>query len=179
MFAFWIGLSYGRQRPIRRAAQLLNEGKASEVIQLMEEELQTRRRSFEILNILLLAYIENKEWDKGLLIAEEANRLAPDNPNLHNNLGVLYRNQGKLEQAIKSFYQAYFLAPRGQDFLYAVNYGQTLAMAGRIEDATKLLKIANQSFKIMRFVGSQDQKRICEDMLNGLRESIATGRAAP
>ena len=62
--------------------------------------------------------------------------LVPDNPRAHNNLGLVYRGLGRLDDSAAAFQKAIDLEPT---FLHFRNLGMVLAEAGKYPEAEQAL----------------------------------------
>jgi predicted O-linked N-acetylglucosamine transferase (SPINDLY family) len=68
----------------------------------------------------------------------EALRLKPEYPQVHNNLGLLLGELGRIEEAIASYQQAVLHDPRGASA--RVNLGSALAQQGRLTEAAAVFR---------------------------------------
>jgi tetratricopeptide (TPR) repeat protein len=79
------------------------------------------------------AYQRNFVWKNEVLLWEDVVRKSPGKARGHNNLGLAYYKQGRVEEAIQQYLTAIKLKP---DYLEAhQNLGGTYAKQGRVEEA--------------------------------------------
>ena len=74
-------------------------------------------------------YLDNGKWAQAGEQFRHAVDLVPDNPRAYNNLGLVYRGLGKLDDAAAAFKKAIDLEPT---FIHFRNLGMVLAEAGKI-----------------------------------------------
>ena len=79
-------------------------------------------------------YLDTSKWVQAGDQFRRAVELVPDNPRAHNNLGLVYRGQGKLDEAAAAFQKAIDLDPT---FLHFRNLGMVLAETGRYAEAER------------------------------------------
>jgi serine/threonine protein kinase/Flp pilus assembly protein TadD len=90
-----------------------------------------------LLNMQLGAhYVDRAKWAQAGEQFRHTVELVPDNPRAYNNLGLVYRGQGKLDEAAAAFQKAIDLE---QTFIHFRNLGMVLAEAGRYAEAETAL----------------------------------------
>lgn len=85
-------------------------------------------------------YAQAGMMNEALREFEAARRLNPNDADIHNQLGVLYRKLGMADDAVNAFEAALRLQPNESD--YAFNLGNALTAAGRLDEAVKLYERA-------------------------------------
>jgi tetratricopeptide (TPR) repeat protein len=81
-------------------------------------------------------YLDRSQWDRASEQFRHAVDLVPDNPRGYNNLGLVYRGMGRLDDSAAAFRKAIDLEPT---FLHFRNLGMVLAEAGKYPEATQAL----------------------------------------
>jgi regulator of sirC expression with transglutaminase-like and TPR domain len=81
-----------------------------------------------MLNNLRLIYLQNKTWEKALIIVELFRLVKPDSIDYLRDLGLIYHNTGSLHQAVALYEQYLQKAPDAPDF-EAVKRNYQLATA--------------------------------------------------
>jgi eukaryotic-like serine/threonine-protein kinase len=95
-----------------------------------------------LLNMQLGAhYLDRGSWAQAAEQFRHTIELVPDNPRAYNNLGLVYRGQGKLDEAAAAFQKALDLE---RTFIHYRNLGMVLAEAGRYSEAEQALSRAIQ-----------------------------------
>jgi eukaryotic-like serine/threonine-protein kinase len=95
-----------------------------------------------LLNMQLGAhYLDSGKWAQAADLFRHTAELVPDNPRAYNNLGLVYRGQGRLDDAAAAFQKAIDLDPT---YLHFRNLGMVLAEAGRYAEAEQALGRAIQ-----------------------------------
>ena len=74
-------------------------------------------------------YLDNGKWTEAHEQFRHAVELVPDNPRAYNNLGLVYRGLGKLDESIAAFKKSLDLEP---SFIHFRNLGMVLAEDGKI-----------------------------------------------
>ena len=97
---------------------LLQQGRAGEARQRLQEILAQDPKSVEGYNLLGIACISQKDYDAALAALERALRLDPSSSRTKNNLGNLYVAQEKLDLAEKQFREVLRTAPGNSDANY-------------------------------------------------------------
>ena len=88
-----------------------------------------------LLNMQLGAhYLDVNKWAQAGDQFRRAIDLVPDNPRAHNNMGLVYRGLGQLDDAAAAFQQAIDLDPT---FLHFRNLGMVLAETGKYQEAER------------------------------------------
>ena len=73
-------------------------------------------------------YLDSSKWAQAGEQFRRAVELVPDNPRAHNNLGLVYRGLGRLDESAAAFQKAIDLEPT---FIRFSNLGMVLAEAGK------------------------------------------------
>jgi eukaryotic-like serine/threonine-protein kinase len=90
-----------------------------------------------LLNMQLGAhYLDRSQWAQAGEQFRHAVELVPDNPRAYNNMGLVYRGLGKLDDSAAAFQQAIALEPT---FIHFRNLGMVLAEAGKYPEAEQAL----------------------------------------
>ncbi|MEO8520856.1 MAG: tetratricopeptide repeat protein, partial [Acidobacteriota bacterium] len=93
-----------------------------------------------LLNMQLGAhYLDGGKWAQAGEQFRHAVELVPDNPRAYNNLGLVYRGLGKLDDSAAAFQKAIDLEPT---FIHFRNLGMVLAEAGMYPEAEQALERA-------------------------------------
>ena len=79
-------------------------------------------------------YLDSGKWAQAGEQFRHAADLTPDNPRAHNNLGLVYRGLGKLDESAAAFQKAIDLEPT---FIRFRNLGMVLAEAGKYPEACR------------------------------------------
>lgn len=116
---------------------------------LLEAKLLTglsRRPGFKMaaagLSVLLisayltLTVLQNRHWQSPQALYEHTLKFAPDSSRLHSNLGIIYHQIGRREEALELFKKALELDP--ENWKAYANLGNAYRAAGRHEDAIRL-----------------------------------------
>jgi tetratricopeptide (TPR) repeat protein len=82
-----------------------------------------------------------QDWDKALDYFQKALQIAPDDASLHNNLGGLYADMGKVTEAQAEFQKAAELNPSGASTYY-FNMGVIMYNKYKMDEAAAALKKA-------------------------------------
>ncbi len=101
--------------------------------------LATGKNKLVILERLADSYDKAKQTDKALETYKQAIEADPQNGDLHNNLGNLYANSGKVEEAKAEFQKAADVNPGGAAQYY-FNLGAVLYNTGKMDDAVEAFK---------------------------------------
>jgi tetratricopeptide (TPR) repeat protein len=90
-----------------------------------------------LLNMQLGAhYLDSGKWAQAGEQFRHAVELVPDNPRAYNNLGLVYRGLGRLDDSVAAFRKAIDLEPTSLHFR---NLGMALAEAGQYPEAVEAL----------------------------------------
>ncbi len=92
-----------------------------------------------VLSRLADSYREAKEYNKALETYQKAIALQPNDANLHNNLGSLYAEMGKTDEAQAEFQKAAELNPAGAGKMY-YNLGVVMYNKGKMDESEAALK---------------------------------------
>ncbi len=87
------------------------------------------------------ANIQARNYTQALKELQEAEKLTPNDPRVHYDLGIAYDNKGFVDEAVKEFQKAIALKP---DYSEALNYLGTIYLEkqGRYDEAIVLFKRA-------------------------------------
>lgn len=85
------------------------------------------------------SYREAKQYDKALDYYQKAIAMDPSNADLHNNMGSIYADTGKIEEAQAEFQKAAELNPAGAGKVY-YNLGVVMYNKGKMDEAATALK---------------------------------------
>jgi len=80
-------------------------------------------------------YRRQRQWNDAITTFQEALTLKPQSPDLHNNLGVVYKEKGAPDQALDQYRQALALAPQHAEALN--NMGVVLQDQGKLAEAAE------------------------------------------
>ena len=83
--------------------------------------------------------VRKEDQDKALGYYQKALETSPNDPSLHNNLGSLYADMGKIPEAQAEFQKAIDLNPTGASAYY-YNMGVILVNKGKMDEAAAALK---------------------------------------
>lgn len=97
---------------------LLQQGRASEARQKLQEILAQDPKTVEGYNLLGIAAISQKDYDGAYEALQHALKLNPGSPRTRNNLGNLYVAQQKLDLAEKEFREVLRTSPGNADANY-------------------------------------------------------------
>ena len=122
---------------------LYNEKKYPEAIEKYQQALPmaTGSNKMVVLERLASTYDKAHQLDKAEETYKQAIGLDPENGNLHNNLGNIYANTGKVEEAKAEFQKAADVNPAGAAQYY-FNLGAVLYNTGKMDDAAEAFKKA-------------------------------------
>jgi len=88
-----------------------------------------------LISLSLTAYARNRVWSDMVTLWGDVVRKSPYKPRPHNNLGVAYQEQGRLDDAVKEYQAAINLTPDYVDAYY--NLGLVYRTQGRLDDAVR------------------------------------------
>lgn len=170
-----------KARVENHAGRLLNAGHASQAVNYLEEQLQTKDLSVGGWNMLSLAYGNLEKWPEALKAVEEAIARGGPNPVLMNNKGIFLYKSGQAAAALPLVEDASRRFPN--NWVVACNLGLVLAELGRRGQAEAALRRAEKlaASKISAdgdhiHIGTNRQVR--EQELERLRDKIARMPAA-
>jgi tetratricopeptide (TPR) repeat protein len=103
--------------------------------------LATGKNKLVVLERLADSYDKAKQTDKAIATYQQALQLDPQNGNLHNNLGNVYANMGKVDEAKAEFQKAAEVDPTGASQYY-FNFGAVLYNTGNMDEAVTSFKKA-------------------------------------
>lgn len=123
----------------------LMQGRDREAISQYQEILKIAPNSVVALNNLAALYQKEKD-SRAMATAEQALKLAPENPGVQDTLGWILVEQGQLPRALELLRKAAAAAPKAGSVRY--HYGVALARSGNNKDARKEIEaaIAGQKF---------------------------------
>ena len=101
--------------------------------------LASGKNRVAVLERLADTYDKAKQTDKAIATYQQAIEVDPQNGDLHNNLGNLYANGGKVEEAKAEFQKAADINPGGASQYY-FNLGAVLYNTGKMDDAVEAFK---------------------------------------
>ena len=129
-------------RQFQSAVAQYNAGQFAEAAAQLESLLPHAPKSFEIHELLGLAYTAQSQDAKALEHLEIAVRLKPDSAAARTNLAASLMHAGKSELAGEQFRKALELEPRDYDSNH--NLGEFYIQIGKIADATPFLEQAQR-----------------------------------
>jgi Tfp pilus assembly protein PilF len=89
---------------------------------------------------LALCYQHIKEFDAAIDGYKRVLAIRPDNSEAYNNMGIAFKDQGKLQEAIEAYKKA--LAIKPDSFEVYINMGNALQSKGKLEEAIEAYKKA-------------------------------------
>jgi tetratricopeptide (TPR) repeat protein len=129
-------------RQFQSAVAQYNAGRFAEAAAQLEELLPHAPKSFEIHELLGLAYAAQSQDAKALQHFEIAVQLKPDSAAARTNLAASLSHLGKNEQAGEQFREALALEPRDYDANH--NLGEFYVQSERLSEATPYLEEAQR-----------------------------------
>ena len=90
---------------------LMQSGQTARAEQVFLQVLEKDADNVHALNLLGMLYVNNFRPADAVLCISKAMKIAPNNPESHANLGLAYKDQGKLDLAIEHFRRSIRLAP--------------------------------------------------------------------
>ena len=124
-------------RQFQSAVAQYSGGKFAEAAAQLESLLPHAPKSFEIHELLGLAYAAQSQDSKALEHFQIAVELKPDSAEAHTNLAASLVHLGKTEQAGEQFRKALALEPKDYDANH--NLGEFYVQSGKLADATPYL----------------------------------------
>ncbi len=97
------------------------------------------KNKLAVLERLADSYTEAKQYDKAVATYQQALAIDAQNGDIHNNLGNIYANTGKIDEAKAEFQKAAEINPGGASQYY-FNYGAVLYNTGKMDDAADAFK---------------------------------------
>jgi tetratricopeptide (TPR) repeat protein len=124
---------------------LYDQQKYTEAAAMFEQALPLAKDKnvAPVLAKLADSYHHARQFDKAAENYQKAIELTPNDANLHNNLGSLYADMGKTEQAQAEFQKAAGLDPANAGRFY-YNLGVTMYNKGKMDEASAALKKATE-----------------------------------
>jgi len=129
-------------RQFQSAVAQYDAGKYAEAAAQLESLLPYAPRSFEIHELLGLAYAAQSQDAKALDHFQTAVQLKPDSPEARTNLAASLSHLGKTEQAGEQFRKALALEPHDYDANH--NLGEFYVQSGKLAEATPYLEEARR-----------------------------------
>ena len=129
-------------RQFQAAVAQYDSGHFAEAAAQLEAVLPHVPKSFEVHELLGLAYASLSQDTKAIEHLEAAVRLKPDSPEFRTNLAASLSHAGKNDSAAEQFSKALSLAP--DDYSANHNMGEFYIQTGKIADARPLLERAQQ-----------------------------------
>ena len=105
----------------------------------LERQILTKPTAEKYLEIANLCYIDGS-GEKAIAYYQKYIKIQPNDAAAHNNLGVLFSDMGRLEEAEKCYRQAISIEPN--DAAAHINLGVLLSDIGRLEEAEKCYRQA-------------------------------------
>jgi len=129
-------------RQFQSAVAQFDAGKYAEAATQLESLLPYAPKSFEIHELLGLAYAAQSQDAKALEHFQIAVQLKPDSPEAHTNLAASLSHLGRTEQAGEQFRKALALEPHDYDANH--NLGEFYVQAGKLAEAAPYLEEAQR-----------------------------------
>jgi protein O-GlcNAc transferase len=123
-----------------RLVALYNTGQLSAVVKKVRLLVSDFPSSFLLWNILGAANLGLRCLPEAEVAFRKASELNPNYAEVHNSLGVTFKDQGKFNDAIGSYRLALKIKPDYADAHY--NMGNALKDQGKLEDATEAYRLA-------------------------------------
>lgn len=120
----------------------LTSNRNREAIAQYQELLKTDSKNIVYLNNLAILYQREKD-SRALATAEQALKLAPENPGMQDTAGWILVDQGQVSRGLKLLEKAVTQVPNEPTIRY--HYGVALARAGKKAEAKKALEAAIDS----------------------------------
>jgi len=124
---------------------LYNEKRYGEAAAMFEQALPLAKDKNVPIILARLgdAYHKTRDYDKAVDCYQKAIQANPSDASVHNNLGNVYAEQGKVAEAQAEFRKAAELDPAGAARYY-FNLGATLYNTGKMDDAAEAFKKATE-----------------------------------
>ena len=117
-------------------------GRYSEAVRQLESLLPNAPGSYEIHELLGMAYVSLSQTDKAIDHLKTAVQIKPELAEARTNLGATLLHAGKAELAGEQFRKALALAPKSYDANH--NLGEFYIQTGKVSEAQPLLEQAQQ-----------------------------------
>lgn len=136
----------GLKQLFEQATELYNQKKYAEAASMYEQVLPLAKGPNHLIVLARLAdtYHKARQFDKAVATYQQAIEASPSDGNLHNNLGSLYADMGKLAEAQQEFQKAAQLDPPGASRYY-FNLGAIMYNQGKMDDASEAFKKATEA----------------------------------
>jgi len=118
------------------------EGHLEEAERLYQAVLTRDRNNLHALNLLGMLCVNDFRPDEAVVLISRALKFEPNNPESHANIALAYKDQGKLEQAVKHFRESIRLDPYKP--VVFNNLGNVLRELGKPLEAIKAYERALQ-----------------------------------
>jgi len=135
----------GLKELFNQGTTLMNEKKYVEAVQMFEQALPlAKEKNLPIvLAKLAEAYQKSQQYPKAVENYTKAIEARPDDATLHNNLGNVYAEMGKIPEAAAEFKKAADMDPT-QASRYYFNYGAVMYNQGKMDEASAAFKKATE-----------------------------------
>ncbi len=133
----------GLKQTFDQGTELYNEKKYSEAAAMYGQALSLAKGTNIpiVLERMADSYQKAREYDKAVETYQKAIQATPQNANLHNNLGNVYAEMGKIPEAQQEFQKSAELDPTNASRAY-FNLGVVMYNKGRMDEAASALKKA-------------------------------------
>jgi len=118
------------------------EGQLEEAERLYQAVLSRDRHNLHALNLLGMLCVNDFRPDEAVVLISKALKFQPNNPESHANIALAFKDQGKLEQAVKHFRESIRLDPYKP--VVFNNLGNVLRELGEPHEAIKAYERALQ-----------------------------------
>jgi tetratricopeptide (TPR) repeat protein len=129
-------------REFQAASAEFDAGHYSDAATRLEKLLPHVPKSFEVHELLGMAYSAESKNDKAVEQFEEAARLNPASAAGHTNLAAALAQAGKVDQATQQFHKAIALEPRNYDANH--DLGELYVQEGKLAEAIPFLEAAQR-----------------------------------
>jgi tetratricopeptide (TPR) repeat protein len=135
----------GLKELFNQGAALMNEKKYTEAAQMFERALPLAKEKNVPIVLAKLAesYQKSQQYPKAVENYTKAIEARPDDATLHNNLGNVYAEMGKVPEAAAEFKKAADMDP-SQASRYYFNYGAVMYNQGKMDEAAEAFKKATE-----------------------------------
>lgn len=153
-------------KDMAKAISYFRSGTLKEAEHLFKNILRRFPRSMQALHYLIQISLRNNDYDSLIAYLTKAIELEPTNPEHHNNLGVLLKSTGRIDEAIEHFKKAIHCDRRFVNAHY--NLGNAFKIKGCFDDAATcyqtVLQIAPHDYEAWNNLGNvfQEQERLEE-----------------
>lgn len=125
-----------------RKATLINQDFAQAYTQMGEayKKLGKNKEAEAVLSQAAEIYMEKEMDENAEAVLNEVAKLNPNTINVYNSLGIIYRRQGKFEEAREQYERAIKVDPNDENILY--NLGKVMIKLSRVAEAKEAIKKA-------------------------------------